>query len=341
MRVVVKTLSTVGVFVGLIESSPINGTAGYAFILIFLFIGIAVVVSAVIDGLYAVCRRKIEIYDSSHVMLNIASQLSTWNNMGLWTHTAEFVPAAIALATKLSDAVQLQLSDDLLDIGIGCGDQAKVYAPLSKSYVGITSLAAQADMARSALASADCANNAKIWTLDASDPATWPEEILLSVGSPNKIIALDCLYHFSPSRARFLAFAHDILERTHDTKKCHVAFAAEDLLRGPNLSRIHSLALNVICKLSHSPAVNFVTQHDYATLLHNAGFTPDSGWTVTFEHVSDSVFPGLCEFIARRSSDKGVGKYLTFSKYTTFGKLVSWWHANDIIRAYVITLTKQ
>ncbi|KAK9382503.1 uncharacterized protein V2V93DRAFT_390183 [Kockiozyma suomiensis] len=295
-------------------------------------------------------------------MLNIDSNLSsTWNNMGYWPirepgypPSTAFASAATCLATKLATAAELKSSDTLLDIGIGCGDQALVYAPLVKKYIGVTSLAEHASLAHDKLEKKEMLDKASVYALDCSSPneRTWPTALLNSVvldGSVNKIIALDCLYHFSPSRENFLHFASASLEaayerlRNEDQSGCQVSFVAEDMLLASRpLPIIKMLGLRIICSLSQSPLLNFKTADEYRSMLQDSGFGSSRGWTIEMQDISDRVFPGLADFLDERGSARdGIGRWLRFERFTYFGKVVRWWYEQHVIRAFIISATKR
>ncbi|KAK9366710.1 hypothetical protein V1509DRAFT_673064 [Lipomyces kononenkoae] len=321
--------------------------------------GIIVTTTAVLTSTYHFIddARAGEVYDLSHVMLNLAADPpSTWNNMGYWSTPVDCstVPdyrlAAESLATKLSDAAGLSRADRVIDVGIGCGDQSVLYSRLVGQYIGITSLEAHSDIAYAALAKSDMLENAHILTLDASDPLnTWPSDLLKTAvvdGCVNKVLALDCLYHFQPSREKFFKFVNVALESAFEKRiQCgdgaDVCFAAEDLLKGRELNFSQQLWMRLICTLARTPFKNFISVQEYTKLLEDSGFTKDRGWNVQFEDISDHVFPGLSNFLELRGSGQdGIGKYLRFERFTGFGKVIRWWQDFGVVKAYIVTIHK-
>ncbi|KAK7204764.1 hypothetical protein BZA70DRAFT_290082 [Myxozyma melibiosi] len=369
-----RIILTAVVFALLVAYIPVNDSRAAAIERIFLFFGVFTIVSFFVHislALLQISIRKLhqsndehsEVYDLAHVMLNLDSTPpSTWNNMGYWPARDETTPACsfpdanLALAVKLARAANLGPDDCVLDIGIGCGDQSLVYAPMTRQYVGATSLADHAALATGKLRNAGLLGKASVYTLDCSvpDETHWPAEMLRSFvvqGDVNKILALDCLYHFTPSRARFLAFAHSSLEAACErlTKQVlsdsprEVCFAAEDLLLSSrsSLSLPKLLGLRAICLLTQTPFANFLDEHEYLSLLHAAGFTPAQSWTVELQDITEHVFPGLAGFLADRAAARdGVGRWLRFERFAVFGQVVRWWYTQRVVRAYIISARK-
>ncbi|KAK9239465.1 hypothetical protein V1525DRAFT_38551 [Lipomyces kononenkoae] len=367
--VAAKVVCAAAVYVGIVTTTSVGNSTYVGVILerIFLFVGVYVTISAIIATAFAAGRRihgrftddvRVgEVYDLAHVMLNLDSEpATTWNNMGYWSAAVDsstvrdFKLAAESLATKLSVAARLSSADTVVDVGIGCGDQSVLYSRLVGQYIGITSLQSQSDIAYAALAKRDMLGNAHILTLDASDPLnTWPSDLLKTAvadGAVNKILALDCLYHFQPSREKFFKFVNVTLESAFEKRlQCgditEVCFAAEDLLKGRELNFSQRLRMRLICAFARTPFNNFISVQEYASLLENSGFTNEHGWSVQFEDISDHVFPGLSNFLELRGSGQdGIGKYLRFEKFTAFGKVVRWWHDDGVVKAYIVTIRK-
>ncbi|KAK9374189.1 uncharacterized protein V1513DRAFT_446970 [Lipomyces chichibuensis] len=368
----VKIICSAAVYVGFLTTTTLDASTYAAVILerILLFLGVYIAISGIIAAVFTTGRHIYsrflndtvtvrEVYDLAHVMLNLDSEpLSTWNNMGYWSPpvgsstVTDFKLAAKSLAIKLSDAARLNVADTMIDVGIGCGDQSVLYSRLVGRYIGITSLQAHSDLAYAALKKRGLLGNAHILALDASDPlTTWPTEILNTTvveGRVNKILALDCLYHFQPSRKNFFKFVNGALECAFEKRlkngddRGEVCFAAEDLLAGRELNLSQWLRLRVICALARTPFRNFISIEEYMRLLEDSGFTRERGWTVQFEDISDHVFPGLTNFIEMRGSGRdGIGKYLKFERFKMFGKVVRWWQDDGVVKAYIVTLRKK
>ncbi|KAK9477479.1 hypothetical protein V1514DRAFT_333772 [Lipomyces japonicus] len=198
----------------------------------------------------------------------------------------------------------------------------------------------------------------EVWSLDASQPArTWPDEVLNRAvvdGQVNKIIALDCMYHFYPSRFEFLRFSASALDAA---SSANVGFVAEDLILGPHVAWWHRCLLYVVCKFAHTPYGNFITRSQYVQLLSEAGFGVENGWQLVMHDITNDVFPGLARFLdpanekdADKDKDKDndethgarqVRPWLRFERFKLFGKIVRWWADYDVVRSVVIVLKKQ
>ncbi|KAK9450333.1 uncharacterized protein V1518DRAFT_413574 [Limtongia smithiae] len=382
-RMLLRLVVTVTVFAAIAASTRVDAASYGAAVVerIFLFFGVLSVVSVILRISTPLVARALrrwrpasstEPYSLAHVMLNLDSAPpATWNNMGFWPlrdpgapPSTDFKAAATSLAVHLADAAALSPDDVLLDVGIGCGDQALVYAPRVRSYIGITSLPLHASMASSKLLQDNLAEKSQIYARDCSDPVGlhskncegWPVDVLnaaLVDGNINKVLALDCLIHFQPDRRKFFMFAnatlvaaYDRLQNASSAQDQHqpheVCFAAEDLLRAHDkLPFLQSLGLRTICRLTNTPFSNFISKSEYVQLLADAGFSSEYGWSIHFDDISSRVFPGLSDFLEERGSARdGIGEFLRFEKFSMFGNVVRWWYNKEIVSAYIVSATK-
>ena len=164
----------------------------------------------------------------SHVFLNMQTQAS-WINLGLWNpidipHTVgigqpcllrkrikgdvppTYSEACDALATKVGDQAGLQANSKLLDVGFGRGDQLFLWwnrfkvseihgINASESEVSFFHAKLRARMTR---ADAHTQPNIQAVVGSATALPAWVEP-----GTYTHVIALDCAYHFVPSREEF------------------------------------------------------------------------------------------------------------------------------------------
>lgn len=138
------------------------------------------------------------------------------------------------------------------------------------------------------------------------------------------LLALDTLYHFTPSRLPLLRYANRTL---------HANLMAFDiLLPSRPLPLLTRLFLRLLCLFTSTPYSNFLTESEYRSLLLEAGY---DGSKIEFRDISEHVFPGVAAFMRRRVEEarmfgiKGVGKY------KGAGVVFRWW-ATGVVRGVVV-----
>ncbi|KAL3450840.1 hypothetical protein BJX65DRAFT_304996 [Aspergillus insuetus] len=204
---------------------------------------------------------------------------------------------------------------------------------------------------------------ARIFCADAAKPASWTEDIHSSLESytrvstkskedtsstqdanedqekePQKhdseakdeteeetyLLALDTLYHFTPSRLPLLKYTN---------KTLHANLLAFDLLLPSHpLPLMTRLLLRLLCLFTSTPYSNFLTESQYRDLLIEAGYDDSK---IEFRDISEHVFPGVAAFMKRRVEEarmfgvKGVGKY------KGAGVVFRWW-ATGVVKGAVV-----
>ncbi|KAL5363929.1 hypothetical protein BJX96DRAFT_167880 [Aspergillus floccosus] len=288
--------------------------------------------------------------------------------MGYWKNASDLPTACAALLEQVLIAAGLldpsgdpaihppQTRFRLVDVGIGCGDQSlellraarltpspspsastveePTEEPLFDSYVGITDLPSQADIARQRLPPSSAAH-AHIYAANAADPASWPAELhsaLQSAAADGKqtqtqtqtwLLALDSLYHFRPSRRSLLVYANGSL---------HASLMAFDLLLADSTSPWQRLLLRMMCWVAGTPVGNFVTRAEYEALLVRAGYVLER---VEIADVSMHVFGGLAGFIRRK--DRELKPYgLSVGRYRVAARVFDWWARTGVVRGVVV-----
>ncbi|RDW59320.1 uncharacterized protein DSM5745_11015 [Aspergillus mulundensis] len=254
----------------------------------------------------------------------------------------------------------------LLDVGIGCGDQSvrilgykrrmhggvaandnsdldgnikDMTAPLFDSYVGITSIPVQAQFAKQRIESSKHSQSnlrAQIFCADAANPLSWDTKLKTSLSAAppsheteeNWLLALDTLYHFSPSRAPLFKYTHSTL---------HASIMAFDLLLPtPKPSFWARLLLRILCLFAGTPYTNFLTQDEYTALLVDAGYDLSK---IIFRDISDDVFHGIAGYINSREEvlkAYGLGGSKGMKKYGGAGKLFGWWARTGVVKGFII-----
>ncbi|KAF7178637.1 hypothetical protein CNMCM7691_007451 [Aspergillus felis] len=326
-------------------------------------------------------QRDKNLYGLDHAILHVQTPPpSMWMNMGYWKDETTLAGAAQALLDQVLIAAGLvdpsgrpvphppQRRFNLLDVGIGCGDQslhllntarlprivpgdgddddsaAARPLPLFDAYVGVTIAPPQAEMARQRVRSqveeaATSPSKAEIFCADAADPSSWSAEMKdalrgmiiseeIGMYSDNWVLALDMLYHLRPSRRPLISYA------CRDLRASLMAF---DLLLSDKASLWERLMLRLVCMVTGTPFSNFLTRAEYEDLLVGAGYGRDC---VQMRDLSDHVFAGLAGFIARK--DEELRRFgMTVGKFRGAGAVFGWWARSGVVRGTVIIAKRQ
>ncbi|KAK1139568.1 hypothetical protein N8T08_000641 [Aspergillus melleus] len=316
------------------------------------------------------------IYGLDHAVLNTPiPPPSMWMNMGYWKDESDLPDACRALleqvliAAGLLDSAGHPVPTDrqlrLIDVGIGCGDQSLhmvnlrkpgaqapsndrndgvdgVAPPLFDSYVGLTLLPEQAELARQRFEASATASmkptsteptQVDIFCADAADPTSWSQELQRAIAgassdAPSRtttlLLALDCLYHFQPSRAPLLTYAATDL---------HASFMAFDLLLSDTATAWQRLLLRGVCLMTGAPYTNFLTQSEYEALLVRAGYSID-GIVVT--DISEHVLGGLAGFIRTKDARMRRVGMSVGGKFRAAAMVFAWWARSGIVRGVVV-----
>lgn len=212
--------------------------------------------------------------------------------------------------------------------------------------------------------------NVSLYNADASNPSTWPSSLHLSLLPPispptspcsqppsqssspamqenpmrenfslvhsgsfinaeadgateHWTIGLDSLYHFRPSREPILKYAHD---------KLHSNLLAFDLFRPNQASITQSVFLRAFCLMASIPYHNLVTQEEYfCMLVEKIGYQKEN---VMIEDISEFVFPGLSDFVSRRTKEmEKMG--VKWKRWAGF-KVVAWVIQTGLLRGGVV-----
>lgn len=109
-----------------------------------------------------------------------------------------------------------------------------------------------------------------------------------------------------------------------------------DLMLGNSQTRLQRILLRVMCFLTGSPYANFRTRRDYNNELIQTGLADFS-----IEDISESVFPGLRDFVIRHRNQMGrFGLSGSWTGYLVFGKVLDWWIKANLVRFIVVNVHK-
>jgi cyclopropane fatty-acyl-phospholipid synthase-like methyltransferase len=287
-----------------------------------------------------------EFFDLEDIQLNYQPETgmlnSSWGNLGCWlddtkTPINDYSLACQQLAVELGrlakldkSGKQVKLSEDLkvLDTGFGCGDQLVVWLNEFhvKQLIGINFSHSQTAFALNALKKnkdqpkdqpAD--NSYTLKQGDCCDPLVW-ESVPKSL---DRIIALDCLYHFKNKPAYFKLCNQHLAD--------HGILAVSDLiLVKPIHNPVYKWILKIICKLSHIPFQNLMTLSDYQQLLTQQGLVLSQA-----EDISHCVFlpfgQWLNSYIAEMKKHNKARHKLSWAKYKVTAVFLRWAHNEQIL----------
>lgn len=224
--------------------------------------------------------------------------------------------------------------------------------PLIDRYVGVTLNLTQFQYAESRLTALgmlsrkDASPSIQIFCADAAQPASWSEELFraakANAASPSPprdafesvmlgdsgsretwVLALDTLYHFSPSRQPIL---------NHAYRELQASLMAFDLVLAEDASRLDRVLLMVVSILTGTPFANFVTAGQYRKMLVLAGYAEDG---IEIRDVSEHVFAPLARFLKDRERQLGlIG--LGIGAYRVARWMFGWWGRSGVVRGVIV-----
>lgn len=235
----------------------------------------------------------------------------------------------------------------ILDVGFGCGDQTwelakALEAPTWKDYryVGLTLDAVQHEIAQQRqereIASANRVG-IKLWPgsfrlfrADAAKPESWERPVRDVVGALGSseftdkwFIALDCLYHFSPSRAPIFRYS---------AQTFGADLMAFDLLLNDKVTWFGALTLKTLSLFSGSPSGALITEQRYIAQLVASGYDKES---IKINDITYDVLPGLVAYLDRQQ--RALAPYgISLGKYKVARRLFKWFSDSGTVRAAII-----
>ncbi|OCK80031.1 hypothetical protein K432DRAFT_353801 [Lepidopterella palustris CBS 459.81] len=141
------------------------------------------------------------------------------------------------------------------------------------------------------------------------------------------VLALDTLYHFSPSRWPIINYA---------SRTLNASLMAFDLVIADNVSIFRRLLLRIICLLTGSPYANFITVARYREMLVQAGYQEAD---IDIKDVSRHVFAPLARFLGdqeRRLRVIGLG----IGGFRVAMWMFRWWGETGVVRGVIVVARK-
>jgi len=259
--------------------------------------------------------------------LALNSEGQSWGNLGYWKNDTNYSDACRALAVMLGEAAKLDAQSHIFDAGFGCGDQIELWFDQFKvaSVTGINLSESQTDLARERLKDSGSSNKSILIAQgDACDPTAWSE--LLGKRSVNRVLALDCAYHFS-NRKQFFQLAHQHLSSNGTITLTDFVRVEES-----NNRSWKNWVLNIMFKLSRIPIRNMVTKKDYFAELQLAGFTDYKA-----DDISGDVMPAFNSWqkSLATAQSKNLSK-IARVKYRITGRFLDWAYRHKLLQCQVI-----
>jgi hypothetical protein len=255
---------------------------------------------------------------------------------------------------KMLDAAGLRVKSDsdaaarasvaVLDVGFGCGDQTIALTELVEAgkrprfrYVGLTLNAAQLQTAQRRVERVFALENGslgqdsfKLFRANAARPGTWSKAIRASVDSladetfsERWLMALDCLYHFSPSR-------EPIFKLAGKTLGAHVM--AFDLILNEEASRWNTFLVWIVGVVMGCPRDMFLTEARYREQLVECGYDRAH---IEIQDISDHVFAGVSSFLRRQET--ALSQYgISIGGFKLAGRIFEWFDRTRVVKAAIV-----
>lgn len=235
----------------------------------------------------------------------------------------------------------------VLDLGFGCGDQtwalARLLRPRSSDhfhYVGLTLDESQLRTASRRL-HRELASSTNVdpvlesasfhlYCADAAKPDTWTPAARGAVQGLAKgelterwLLALDCLYHFSPSRKPVFHYA---------ARKLDANVMAFDLILNEKASRWDTLLVRLVGLMMSCPLHTFLTEDQYKAQLIECGYDGDG---VIIRDISDDVYGGVANYLRRQ--EEALSLYgISIGGFKLAGRLFDWFDRSRVVKASIV-----
>lgn len=264
-----------------------------------------------------------EFYDLSEIPLN--NEGEAWGNLGYWHGAEGYSQACRALAGLLGEHAALDFGCNVLDVGFGCGDQLLLWLSefQVQSITGVNYSHSQTRQARQRLLDSHYGERADLVEGDVDDAALWHQwrERQLRV---DRVLALDCLYHF-PCRQAFWTRAAEVLNPNG-----RIAMTDFMLAGTHKRDSLAHRALQWMLKQSRIPEHNLVYREQYIAQLQQSGFS-----NVEVVDISEPVMQGFWCWTRRRQLP-----WRRWLKYEVTGRFLHWAYRKQVLRYCLVVATR-
>jgi hypothetical protein len=232
----------------------------------------------------------------------------------------------------------------ILDLGFGCGDQTFELVRLTEPpggwdsfrYVGLTLNLSQLQTASRHVSRELRGSNAlsndsfKLFCADAARPDTWNAQATKAVESladPDFkepwLLALDCLYHFQPSRKPVFSYA---------ANKIGANVMAFDLLLNEKAPWRDVWRARLVCIIMRCPVKAFKTEAEYRAELIECGYAPDK---IEIKDISSHVFEPVSGFLDHQ--ERALSQYgVSMGGYKLAGRIFRWFGRSRVVKAVIV-----
>lgn len=280
-----------------------------------------------------------EFHDLAELQLNInplnSAVETSWGNLGYWSDSPgsdSYAQACTTLATKVGNMAELGTWHRVLDTGFGCGDQLQVWLGQFniRNLTGINLSVSQTQFANEKINAMNLSQDihCQLQTGDVCCDLAWQ-------GLDDKfdrIIALDCIYHFEDKSRYF--------EQCEKHLKENGVLVVTDLLLNTSAVKIwHKLILKSICYFSHIPFKNIKTLESYQQELQALGLQ-----LVKNEDISAKVFLPFGHWLEGyitqvNNSDANKVKF-NWVKYRGTARFLRWAHDNAVFGYHILRIER-
>ncbi|KAM4064438.1 hypothetical protein HRG_006248 [Hirsutella rhossiliensis] len=321
----------------------------------------AVVAFLLGTAVFAAVLRSTNGYSLGHWKLNVRTPLdSMWMNLGYWKAADgkpvhHFDEACLGLLTEIlktaglldQNTTSASRTLSILDLGFGCGDQtwalARLLRPRSSDhfrYVGLTLDESQLRTAmrklHRELASPANVNpvleraSFHLYCANAAKPDSWTPAArgaVQGLADPDRtdrwLLALDCLYHFSPSRKPIFQYA---------AWKLDANVMAFDLILNEKASRRDKLLVRAVGLMMSCPLHTFLTEDQYRAQMVECGY---DGGGVVIRDISDDVYAGVANYLRRQ--EEALSLYgVSIGGFKLAGRLFDWFNKSRVVKASIV-----
>lgn len=244
----------------------------------------------------------------------------SWANLGYWHGNHSYSKAGRNLAIELGKSLELSKKDRLLDVGFGLGEQLLLWHSYFDidSIVGLNPSEIQNEYAKSRISKEKLAKKISLFTGTSADISRFNSKKF------DKIIALDCAYHFE-TRIKFIRDSIDLLGDGGALGMIDL-FPTEKMLKWPQ-----KIMNSLITKFFHIDKKNLMTIRDFEHEINEMDV-----FEAEIIDISNYIFPGFCNYINK----EGVKNQSGLKKMKITAKLLSFFHRKDYVRAFKIILKK-